>query len=237
LIPLGNADVGLLGESAKIYSSITNIPVKLERLEDEFHFGRADRLLNQKAIQQSIVQKFGPAVDFTGWDLTRYQRELLRTVADADPLARFFTRAFVDKLATNPGQYLVDPYLDRLGEALSPLRSNDPKTIYVGITDDNIYSGDVNYLFSLSGKWKGAYVSILSYAMMTAETLGEAYQSRKRLAERMAKELVPATLKALDIPRAVDPTDPYSYSNGVERLNEKTLVLSKPTKEALDKFR
>ena len=237
LVPLGNADVGLLNETAAIYSRITNVPVKLKRLEDEFHFRSPDRLLDQRAIQQTIVQSLGPGVDFTGWDMQRYQAALLRTVANAEPLARFQMRTFVNALASRPGQYLIDPYLAQFGEMLLPVRSNDPKTIYVGVTNDNIYSGDVNFVFSQSEKWKGSYVGILSYGMMTAETLKEPYESRKRLAERLAKELVPASLKALEIPRAVDPTDPYSYSNGVERLNEKTLILSRPTKEALDKFR
>jgi len=73
--------------------------------------------------------------------------------------------------------------------------------------------------------------------MMKASSLGEPYESRKRLTERIAKELVPATLNALGIPRPVDPTDPFSYSSGVDRLDQKTLVLSKPTQDALAKFR
>lgn len=72
---------------------------------------------------------------------------------------------------------------------------------------------------------------------MQATTLNEPYQSRKRLAERLAKELVPSSLKQLGIPRPTDPSDPYSYSSGIERLAQKTLSLSAPTREALDKFR
>jgi hypothetical protein len=73
--------------------------------------------------------------------------------------------------------------------------------------------------------------------MMLAKTLGEPFQSRRRLTERVAKELVPASFKALRIPRPTDPTDPYSYSDGVERLAQKTLTLSSPTKQALDRLR
>jgi hypothetical protein len=83
----------------------------------------------------------------------------------------------------------------------------------------------------------GAEACILSYSMMLAQTLGEPYQSRKRLTERMAKELVPPSLTSLGIPRPADPTDPYSYSNGVERLAQKSLALSDSTREALEKFR
>ncbi len=109
--------------------------------------------------------------------------------------------------------------------------------MYVGVTEANIYDGDSNYVFSLFTSRKGAGASILSYSMMLAKTLGEPYQSRKRLSERIAKELVPASLKALAIPRPGDPSDPYSYSDGVARLDQKTLVLSPAVKAALDKFR
>jgi hypothetical protein len=109
--------------------------------------------------------------------------------------------------------------------------------MYVGVTGANIYAGDTNYLFSQYTAPNGTGASILSYAMMTAATLNEQYESRKRLAERLAKELVPASLKSLGIPRPADPTDPYSYSDGVVRLEQKTLMLSEPTREALALFR
>ena len=72
---------------------------------------------------------------------------------------------------------------------------------------------------------------------MTASMTGKRYESRKRLVERLAKQLVPATLSALGMPRPADPTDPYSYADSIERVNQKTLTLSGPTKDALDKFR
>jgi len=49
--------------------------------------------------------------------------------------------------------------------------------------------------------------------------------------------LVPASLQQLGIARPTDPTDPYSYSSGVDRLAQKTLTLSPATREALERFR
>jgi hypothetical protein len=72
---------------------------------------------------------------------------------------------------------------------------------------------------------------------MLAKTLGEPIPSRRRLTERLAKEMVPASFKALRIPRPTDPTDPYSYSSGVDRLDQKTLTLSPATRKALDELR
>jgi len=73
--------------------------------------------------------------------------------------------------------------------------------------------------------------------MMTAETLRAPYQARPRLTERMAKELVPASLAELNIRRPTDPTDPYSYAGSVDRVDQKGLVLSAPVKGALDRLR
>jgi hypothetical protein len=72
--------------------------------------------------------------------------------------------------------------------------------------------------------------------MLTVMT-GEPFESRKRAAQRLAKELVPAALKQLEIARPADPSDPYSYADGLQRLDEKSLTLSTSTREALDRFR
>jgi hypothetical protein len=169
--------------------------------------------------------------------LERYTTTLLETVSEKDALTKFSTQAFVDRLPSRPGQYRVDAYLNRLIDLLAKYRSDDIRTMYVGVTANNIYSGDSNYFFAAYNEKNGAGAGILSYSMMLAQTLGEPYQSRKRLTERMAKELVPPSLTSLGIPRPTDPTDPYSYSNGVERLGQKSLTLSDSTREALEKFR
>lgn len=109
--------------------------------------------------------------------------------------------------------------------------------MFVGVTESDIYSGTSNYLFSYGASTKGHSASILSYNRMMAATLSESHESRKRLVERLTKELVPAGLKLLDIPRPADPTDAYSYSDSVERTDEKRLTFSEPTQQALDRLR
>ena len=73
--------------------------------------------------------------------------------------------------------------------------------------------------------------------MMLGKTLRENHESRRRLVERIAKELVPVSLMQLGIPQSADPTCPHSYASGVERLDEKTLTLSDEVEEALEKIR
>lgn len=243
LIPLPPCSVLLLEEAAQVYTKITNVAVKIARLPDKWRFGEPDRLRDEKRIRQAIIAEQGPKVDFSGWTKERYLSELLKMVASKDALAKFSMKTYVDRLEVTPGQYRADPYLDRFIDLIAKYRSNDVRTMYVGVTEANIYDDETNYVFSLfttkrvplASVNRGA--SILSYSMMMAKTLGEEYESRKRLVERLAKELVPASLKALDIPRPADPTDPYSFSNGVDRLAQKSLVLSPPVREALDTFR
>jgi hypothetical protein len=237
LIPLPPCDVQLVIDAGKVYEKITGVPVKVRRLAGDWRFGPPDRVPEQRRMQQAILQQRKTNVDFAGWSLQRYREELVASHATSDPLTRFFVQDFADKLDARPAQYLVDPYLERFLDRIGELRSPDIRTMYVGVTEANIYGGDANFVFSSYTARRGLGGSILSYSVMLAKTLAEPFESRARLTERLAKEMVPASLKSLNMPRATDPTDPYSYSDGVERLAQKTLVLSPPTKQALDKFR
>lgn len=163
----------------------------------------------------------------------QYLEELRGALAAEDPLSRYYGEQLITEVLEDSGQYFVDPYLENLCKILTSYRSNDKRTMYVGVTEANIYSGDNNFLFS-QGRVKGeSRASIMSYHMMLAETLKEDYELRRRLVERMAKEMAPASLKQLGIPRSTDPRCRYSYSSGVSRLDEKSLTLSGPVKEAI----
>ncbi len=72
-------------------------------------------------------------------------------------------------------------------------------------------------IFSLFGGLNNSPVGVMSYARMKATFTGE------RLTERAAKELVPASLKKLNIPGPMDPSCPDSYSSGLQRLEEKNI--------------
>lgn len=237
LIPISPCNPWLLEEAARKYEQITEIPVKVRRLKAVWWFAAPDRVYNQRNIQRVLVGLRGQTIDFAGWNRERYASELLKATESEDALSRYQAKELVGKMNEFSGQYRVGPVLNWLSARLEEYRSDDNRTMYVGITEANIYSGDSNYIFS-SGILKGSSpVSVLSYSVMLAETLQEAYQSRQRLIERIAKEMVPASLKQLGIPRPLDPSDPYSYASGVTRLDQKTLVLSNPTKDALKTFR
>jgi hypothetical protein len=237
LIPLEPCNIQFLKEAAVAYESMTQVPVKIRRLKEDWKFDDPDRIPEQKRIQQAILQFEKHHIDFSGWTQQRYADELKDAAQKADALTAFNVKTFLATLDRKKPQYKIDKYLPKLTAILANYRSPDIRTMYVGVTAANTFLGDANYVFSASQQSQAGMASILSYSMMLAEPLNEPYGSRKRLAERIAKELVPASLKALNIPRPSDPSDPYSYSDSVARLDQKTLRLSVQVRTELERFR
>lgn len=237
LIPIAPCDERLLEEAGRLYSENFKMPVRIARLPNAWQWRQPDRVYREREIRSLIQQKSSKPIDFSGWTKDSYAKKLATAAIKEDALSRFRIRSFLDDFMDKPGQYRAEPYVDQLIDMVAPFRGDDRRTMIVGVTEADIFSGDTNFLFSGAASKKENWAGILSYARMQAATLNEPYESRKRLAERLAKELVPASLKQLGIPRPTDPSDPYSYSSGVERLAQKTLTLSAPTREALDRFR
>jgi hypothetical protein len=237
LVPLPPCDARLIEEAARQFSSNFDLPVKIARLPAEWTWQAPERVYRERELRGTIAQKSGAPVDFGGWSKDRYAAELAKASAKDDPLARYWIADFLGSFGDKPGQYRVDGYLAQLGALLKPYRTGDRRTMFVGVSGQDIYSGDANFVFSSSIVADGKLVSLLSYARMQTAMTGEALESRKRAAQRLAKELVPAALKQLEIARPADPSDPYSYADGLQRLDEKSLTLSTSTSEALYKFR
>jgi predicted Zn-dependent protease len=206
-------------------------------LKEDWTWKQPGRIFGQRTAQSILIKNKKENIDFADWNKDLYIAELLKVAESEDAVSEYQIKEFVKQIEKMPGQYLVAPYLSTFSKLLKRYRSNDDRTMYVGITEVNIYSGDNNYVFSSGYTGGSSKASILSYHMMLAKTLSEEYQSRQRLTERIAKELVPASLKQLGIPRSTDPTCPYSYSSGVKRLDQKTTTLSEPVKQALKKLK
>lgn len=237
LVPLPPCDVRLIEAAARLYSDNLKVPVRVARSPQPWTWGQEDRIYRERDMQVAIQGKSTRPIGFNGWTRAFYVEKLEAAATKEDALTRFQIRNFLDTLDGKPGQYRVDPYINRLLDMVRPLRSDDRRTMVVGVTEADIFSGENNFLFSGAGAKDGLGAAILSYARMKSGALNEPFQSRTHVAERLAKELVPASLKQLDIPRPTDPTDPYSYSSGTDRLAQKTLTLSSSTREALDKLR
>jgi len=174
--------------------------------------------------------------DFSDWSLSKLKEEIKKKAEEESPQAVANIDYLFGRMDEYGYQWDATPMMEHLSHAVAPYFSKDKRTMVVGVTGTDIYTGESNFVFSLYGGLTDSPVSILSYAKMAAKTTGES-QSRKRLTERLAKELVPASLKKLNIPRSMDPQCPYSYSSGLDRLDEKTLELSRPVAAAIERFR
>jgi hypothetical protein len=237
LVPLPPCDVRLIQEAARQFSSSFDIPVKIARLPVDWTWQAPERVYRERDVRATIIQKSGSPVNFGGWSKDRYATELANATAKDDALVRYRIADFLKSFDNKPGQYNADWYLAQLGAVVRPFRGGDRRVMIVGVTGQDIYAGEANFVFSATTAAEGSFVSLLSYARMQRAMTGEPVESRRRAAQRLAKELVPAALKQLEIARPADPSDPYSYADGLQRLDEKSLTLSTGTREALDKFR
>ena len=237
LIPIAPCNPWLPGEVASTYERITDVPVKIRQLDQEWIWGTPDRVARQRDIENILIRLAKKNIVFTGWDKDRYLSALTEAVKSEDAFSKYWANDLISKAKVEPGQYRVEHYLNTLSERLKSHRSKDARTMYVGITEANIYGGDNNYVFSLGTTAADSHASLMSYCMMLGKTVPQGFDSRQRLVERIAKELVPASLKQLRIPRSTDPTCPYSYSSGLDRLDQKTLTLSDEVKQALIKLK
>jgi predicted Zn-dependent protease len=231
LLPLPPCNPWLLEPAAQVFEEITGIPTKVCRLKSDWVWENPDRVSRQRDIQEMLSSTKQNPIDFNGWTKERYVTELKNIAEAGNALTKYYIGQWIKSVEKEPGQYLIDPYLLRLSDQLATIRSKDFRTMYVGVTEANIYSGDNRYLFSQGYTDGGSRISIFSYYMM------QGVQNRSLLIERIGKELVPAALKQLGIERSVDPACPYSYANGVDRLDQKTRELSAPVKDALNRLR
>ena len=236
LIPLEPCNPWLLDEIAKKYEKITTIPVVIRRLPVNWTAPEPSRSAYRPYLEIIASNIWKTKSDFGEWPLSKLKDEIMKKAKEEGPQAVTTINQIFKKMAEGGYQWDADPIMGWLSQAIPPFFSNDPNTMVVGITELDIFSGETNYVFSVYGGLNDTPVSILSYAKMRAKLTGE-NQSRKRLTERTAKELVPASLKKLGIARSIDPSCPYSYSSGLQRLEEKSTNLSEPVKNEIERIK
>lgn len=236
LIALPPCDAGLLADAARIYERITDIPTRIVRLDGAWQWGPEDRFLGQPLVLEELRKTRRLGGDAVSWDRARTIAALRAVPAGMDAMGRYAMERSVAAVAEAPAQYDAGPVLGQLARRIADARAADPRVMYVAVTETAIHTADT--VFAFSAVSPGAKpVGILSYAIMLGRAVEGGEPSRSRLAERLAKEMVPASLAQLGIPRPVDMTDPYSEANSVGRLAAKTLTLSAATRAAVEAAR
>jgi len=148
LIPLEPCDATLLEEVSKTYQKITDIPVKIRHIKENWTLNAPERIPYQRPIQEMLIKMTKEDINFKGWNKDKYVNEMKKIADQKDALDRYYINDLISKVCKEEGQYSVDAYLDQFLDILEKYRSNDPRTMYVGITGINIYSGDNNFIFS-----------------------------------------------------------------------------------------
>jgi len=129
----------------------------------------------------------GKDINFTDWNKDRYIQELTKGAESKDALTKYYVKDLIAKIDKQSGQYRADPYVYLFSRTLENYRSSDDRTMYIGVTGINIYSGDNNFVFSLHVARKESQASVLSYYMMTADKdLGELIFRLKRVSSGVA---------------------------------------------------
>lgn len=236
LIPLTPCNPWLLRDIAVTYQKITTIPVDIRRIPVAWNPPKPSRSVYRPYLEKIASGILKTQSNFSDWSLSQLKEEIMKKAKEEGPSAVIAVEQLFKKIDEQGYQWNADPIMNWLSKEIAPYYSKDPLTMVVGITELDIYSGDSNFVFSVFGGYPETPVSILSYGKMRAKMWGEK-QSRKRLTERAAKELVPASLKKLNIPRSTDPSCPYSYSSGLPRLDEKSLKLSDPVKKEIKRIK
>jgi hypothetical protein len=230
LVPLPPCNPWLLEDVADLFEEITGISTKVRRLKSEWEWDSPDRLSRQRDIQEMLSRNSTEPIDFVEWPKARYADELRKVGTQGGAFAEYSINQLIQTIENEPGQHSAFPHRTRFGKRLQMIKSLDFRTVYVGMTEANIYSGDKRFAFSQTGR-RRARASVFSYYMM------QDVLSREQLIERIAKELCPAALKQLRISPSTDPSCPSSPAKGLKQLDEKITRLSEPVKDALQKIR
>lgn len=105
----------------------------------------------------------------------------------------------------------------------------EPNTVYLGITDEDIYDGDVNYVFGSTFVNYG----IVSYRRFSADFTGEG-ENRQRLTTRLYKQALSSVNFMFGIPRCNASYCVRAYPHNLAEHDEKTLELCDLCRGRLD---
>lgn len=222
-IPLPPCNLRVLEEVSEMYELMTTIPVCIRQLPKLWEFPPEKRSLFRRQLEEIAFQLLPDEPNVKSWSLIRLQKALMNSAKENDHEAVSYLESLFKQVEKGEFQWNVSPLVKKLHDQVTEAMPLSKYTMVVGVTENDLYAENTRFLFSLYGGGRSP-LSILSYSRMKASQ-GET-PSRTRLVERCAKEMVPATLKILQIPRSTDPSCPYSYANGVQQMDKKTRVLS-----------
>src|SRR5262249_47784545 len=105
LIPLAPCNPWLLDDAARLYERITDVPVKIRRLDKEWAWGTPDRIARQRDIESILVRLTKRNINFSSWNRDQYISALTDTTKSEDAFSKYSGQDLVEKFMAEPGQY------------------------------------------------------------------------------------------------------------------------------------
>lgn len=241
LVPLGHANLFLLREVEHDLENFMGVNFII--LTTEIDMGSMDRTAAQKVVE-SVIDNIRKKT--TEEDLRILLRNLNVNLASLDQYAgqkNFvlrFTKEFYPadeylKFARmlntyeKEGQYDAYRLIDLMKEKVSSLSDLQTEG-YLGITEEDIYSEDFNFLF---GSARNGY-GVMSYHRFRGQ-FNESPQNRPLLRKRTVKQAVSSSFYILGIPRCTSPMCVRAYPNSLEEHDQKGFELCSQCKKELEK--
>jgi len=125
------------------------------------------------------------------------------------------------------GQYDAQRFLTLLEER-SPLARHPALKGYLGITEQDLFHGDNNFVFGWAGKGYG----VMSYRRFLAAFHQEP-PNRQRLRDRTVKQAISSSFFILGIPRCTSPTCVRAYPHSLTEHDQKGVELCSWCQEQL----
>lgn len=128
---------------------------------------------------------------------------------------------FQEKLAalSRHGQYETDRLLRAL-KTTYPSAGSSNVLGYLGVTEEDLFSGDNNFVFG----WGQPGYGMMSYFRFLASTNDES-PNRPRLRQRLLKQAISSTFFVLGIPRCTSPVCVRAYPHSVAEHDQKSTAL------------
>ncbi len=223
LIPLQECEKWLITKVQADLAQTLGIPVYIQRIETEYPkpardlrgqiINRIRRQIEEEGLKDPQVILFMKQLDLENADL-RSDENIVRLMehlllAGGPAAVEQFQATLKESEGKNP-QWSADDLQAVLFKSITPYRRH--KVAYLGITSEDIYENDYNFLFG----WANSTGGVMSYHRFTA-VFNDELPSQNRLIKRTKMQALSSIGHILGIKRCSNPTCARAYPN---RLSE-----------------
>lgn len=227
LIPLQRCQKWLISKMQTNISETLEIPVYIQRIKAEYPTPSRDlrgQILNRIRRQIEKEGNKDPQVTFSMKQLNLNMADLKRDEiivrlmehilpANGPNAVEQFKSALKDAEGKNP-QWNTDELQSLLFKSIAPYRREN--VAYLGITSEDIYANDYNFLFG----WANAKGGVMSYHRFTA-IFNDELPNQDRLLKRAQMQALSSIGHIFGVKRCTNPTCARAYPNNLSEHDAK----------------